>query len=223
MAIFDSTMIPVKELRAMGSGIGLRGNMVKKPKEPTPPKVDVDPDPNDNKKEDDVKDEPDTKADDVEEPEEPPVEEDAGDEGDFNEEETTVDENDVADDASQDAGDETPTEIPESEYNTDANDSLQVSDNEANFLDDVNNLYFSIRNTISRLEMVSFDDLLTNKVIIQVKQNLNTLLDYVYDFIIYKYDKLTYGQNLYIYSHLVLSYRENIHILKKIRTLADTI
>lgn len=204
-------MVPISEVRAIGSGLSLRGGTMKQPNEPEPPATEVDPEPPAEDPNEDAADE---------EPTEEENTEDAGEEGTYDETEDTVDENDIETDTGEDTGMdmEGPTE---DEYDSDdGNDALQVDANEAYFIKDIIKLYTSIRNTIQRLDSLSFDDVITNKVIIQVKKNLSTLLGYVYDYILFKYDKNTYGQNLFIYRYLILSYKENVNILSSIKTFA---
>lgn len=86
----------------------------------------------------------------------------------------------------------------------------------AELLDSVIDLYYNIQSTCSKLDAITHVNVLSNKVNIQVKQNLTTLQELVYKFIVNEFNSNTYVKNLYIYNYVMESYKINIEMLKRI-------
>lgn len=82
-------------------------------------------------------------------------------------------------------------------------------------------LYYNLIGTINRLEKLNGIDIETNKIIIQVKTNLNDLAIKMYDFIILTFNSNGYVKNLYIYNFFIEGFKINIEMLRKINTLEN--
>lgn len=120
------------------------------------------------------------------------------------------------------AGDDLGAE-GEEEPNPEEDTSEQQREIENNriLLDDTVNMYYTIRDTVSRLNEVSKDNVLINKIINQVAYNLSRLERVIYEFIVFQFSKNKYVNNLYKYDYFMKAFQTNIEMLKKIKVFAQ--
>ena len=147
---------------------------------------------------------------------------------DATEDDTTDSEDDGPSDYTDDAGGDDSEEETDGgdEQNPDeGSEEEQKEDPDANsnlaLMYDSIKLYESVRMNISKLNDFSNGDIVTNKIVIQVRKNLTSLLHYIYQFITKTFSKNTYVQNLYAYTYFVEAYKINVELLKKINTFAS--
>ena len=70
---------------------------------------------------------------------------------------------------------------------------------------------------------MEINDIESNKICIQVKNNLTNIMDLIFDYTTNFYRNDTYVKNLYIYRHFVESYKINIEMLGKLKHFIDVI
>lgn len=147
-------------------------------------------------------------------------EEDTSDEDTSDDVNVEIDEVEADDSGSDDegfvpdpeGGDESPTD----DSNTDKPvDSAEATKSLA-LLNSLIELYFNIKQNITKLDKIDQTDIITNRIVIQVKKNLTTLTEYLYEHITKKYQIDTYIKNLYTYNYFIESYKMNVEMLKKI-------
>ena len=142
---------------------------------------------------------------------------------------------DSADDTTDDSNDDTEStdytkttdEDPDStdggseEYNTDDSESGAEEDpkekeNMRILLEDFTNLYYMVRNTITKLSNIDKSNAVINKIVSQISSNLNVLKKQLFDFIIFNFPKGKYVANLYKYNYFLEAFKINVEMLKKI-------
>ena len=76
-------------------------------------------------------------------------------------------------------------------------------------------MYYSMKSAVDKLSKVNNLSIVTNKINIQVKQNLSELMDQLYDLITAKFSNNSYVKNLYTYNYFIEAYKINIEMLRK--------
>ena len=101
---------------------------------------------------------------------------------------------------------------------TDENSDVNITDKEKNksLLKDYLDLYYLTKNTVVKLSNLDKSDIILNKVSTQVISNLNIIQKQLFNFIIYKFSKNNYINNLYQYNYFIEAFRINIEMVKKI-------
>lgn len=195
--------------------------------------------PVDDKQNTDYTQEEDDTADTEETPEETDAADDTAEDEDtstdYTEEEDESDpEEDGADPDGDDAGDDDSTDYTSETDDTDggedttdtstdtteqpAEDEDKQSDDENNrvLLDDYTNLYFLIKNTLTKLSNVDKSNILINKIVTQISTNLNVLKKQLFEFITFSFSRGKYVTNLYKYNYFLEAFKINVEMLKKI-------
>ena len=139
---------------------------------------------------------------------------------------------DVSDpDSGDDLGD---SDDPDSELGADdtsdgtddstADDSGNSDDKFKNLglMNDFSELYYHLKNNLSKVERLYCQDIIVNSLVDNVKKNLDNLRSYVYAYIVTKFNKNTYVQNLYAFNYFIEAYNLNIEMLRKIRASRNT-
>lgn len=158
----------------------------------------------------------------VDETEEETTDDEVADEEDPNEdadldytEDTTTDE--LSDDPTDDSfGDETDTTETPEETEEVSPEEKEMDNKNYELLQDFIQLYDIIKNNINKLNSVTETDIVSNKIIMQVKKNLGILQDALFTLIIRTYSLNTYAKNLYLYNYFTQSLAINIEMLSKI-------
>lgn len=83
-------------------------------------------------------------------------------------------------------------------------------------LEDFTNLYFMVKNTITKLSNIDKSNVVINKIVSQISSNLNVLKKQLFDFIIFNFPKGKYVTNLYKYNYFLEAFKINVEMLKKI-------
>lgn len=83
-------------------------------------------------------------------------------------------------------------------------------------LEDFINLYFMVKNTITKLSNIDKSNIVINKIVSQISSNLNVLKKQLFDFIIFNFPKGKYVTNLYKYNYFLEAFKINVEMLKKI-------
>lgn len=83
-------------------------------------------------------------------------------------------------------------------------------------LEDFTNLYFMVKNTITKLSNIDKSNVAINKIVSQISSNLNVLKKQLFDFIIFNFPKGKYVTNLYKYNYFLEAFKINVEMLKKI-------
>lgn len=100
-----------------------------------------------------------------------------------------------------------PGAEPESDENEKRNKSLLHQD----FID----LYYAVKAIIQKLNAVDKSNIMVNKVIIIVNQNLVELKKYLYSYIVYEFSKNRYVDTIYKYNYFLEALNINVAILRK--------
>jgi hypothetical protein len=191
----------------------------------------------DNSKDTQVKDEKESDGDDEAKDEDPP-EDDSPEEDpleDDKEEDTTDDESedDPPEDPLEDDGPELPDEVDspddtsEEPSDDSSEDETPEDDPDAQkkeqdrlqsykLISSFEKLYSSVSLNIIKLNTYLNDDIIINKIVVQVKKNLLNLEALLYQYITLKFNKSTYVQNLYTFNYFIEVYKINVGMLKKI-------
>lgn len=107
------------------------------------------------------------------------------------------------------------------ENNTDDSESGAEEDpkekeNMRVLLEDFTNLYYMVRNTITKLSNIDKSNAVINKIVSQISSNLNVLKKQLFDFIVFNFSKGKYVTNLYKYNYFLEAFKINVEMLKKI-------
>lgn len=148
--------------------------------------------------------------------------------------ETTTEEEPTDDEEETDLDDEGNLD-DDSSYDSDSGDSYETDDDSGQSVDDTPEekknraifndsifLYNSIKDTISRLQDLNHSNIITNRIVLQVKKNLGDMLDLLYRFITEKHELQTYQQNLYTYNYFIEAYKINAKMIEKMSGLSNT-
>ena len=153
----------------------------------------------------------------VEETEDEVVDEEDPNEGedpDYTEEDTT---DELTDEPTDEFGDETSEETDTPEETEEVSPEKQEDANKNyELLEDFIQLHNIIKNNLSKLNSLTETDIVSNKIIMQVKKNLTALQDALFTLIIRTYSLNTYAKNLYLYNYFTQSLAINIEMLSKI-------
>lgn len=149
-----------------------------------------------------------------EETEESVKEDDAGEEG--GEDDPNLDSEDYTNSETDTADNESPESMESGEETANKDENKDDKNKNKALLKDMINLYRSIKSTQNKLANISKSDLIINKIVNQVNLNLNRLLEYLFDYIVFKFKENTYAVNLYKYNFFIEAYKINITLLKKI-------
>lgn len=109
-----------------------------------------------------------------------------------------------------------------SDSSTESVDSNEPTDDDkknAVLIKDMTAVYYSIKSTNTKLDNHGSIDILTNRILVQVKKNLTELQSTIYDYILNGFKSNTYAKNLYVYSSFIEAYKINIEMLRKIEVL----
>lgn len=156
-------------------------------------------------------------------------EEDSEDEStDYTEEEDEVDpEEDGVDpeetedettDYSEDAPDDSIESGDSPEEGEEVEDPEAASENENNriLMDDFVNLYYTSKNTISKLSSIDKSNIAINMIVTQITSNLNMFTKQLFEYITFTFAANKYVTNLYKYNYFLEAFRINVQMLKKI-------
>jgi hypothetical protein len=83
-------------------------------------------------------------------------------------------------------------------------------------LEDISNLYYLVKNTITKLSNIDKSNILINKIVTQISTNLNVLKKQLFDYITFTFPKGKYVTNLYKYNYFLEAFKINVEMLKKI-------
>ena len=83
-------------------------------------------------------------------------------------------------------------------------------------LDDMIEMYYQIKNNLSKTNKLLGHDMINNSVVLTAKQNLMKIQDYVYTYIVARFNKNTYIQNLYAFNYFIEAYKLNVELLRKV-------
>lgn len=122
--------------------------------------------------------------------------------------ETTDDDSDSTD--SGDEGDDTENSESGEEQDPKEKENMRI------LLEDFTNLYFMVKNTITKLSNIDKSNVVINKIVTQISSNLNVLKKQLFDFIIFNFPKGKYVTNLYKYNYFLEAFKINVEMLKKI-------
>jgi TATA-binding protein-associated factor Taf7 len=160
---------------------------------------------------------------------------DSGDEGvddddttDYTQDEDMSDpstDGDDADDTDTSGGDDGSTDDTGSDdtasddetSDEEAPEDEQENENQRILIEDFSNLYYSVKNTITKLNSIDKSNIIINKIVTQITTNLNLLKKQLFDFITFNFLKGKYVTNLYKYNYFLEAFRINTEMLKKIR------
>jgi len=117
------------------------------------------------------------------------------------------------DDNTDDSSDDTDNSDSTDESSDDDNNE-KIKNN--SLLKDYLDLYYLTKNTITKLSNLDKSDIILNKVSTQVISNLNKIQNQIFSFILYKFSKNNYINNLYQYNYFIEAFRINIEMVKKI-------
>lgn len=94
----------------------------------------------------------------------------------------------------------------------------EISDQEKNkvIINDFINLYYLTKNSIKKLSNIDKTDIFINKIVSQVITNFNTLQKQLADFLVFRFLKNKYVNNLYQYNYFLEAFKINVEMLKKI-------
>jgi hypothetical protein len=99
---------------------------------------------------------------------------------------------------------------------SDTEEDPKEKENMRILLEDFTNLYFMVRNTITKLSNIDKSNAVINKIVSQISSNLNILKKQLFDFIIFNFPKGKYVTNLYKYNYFLEAFKINVEMLKKI-------
>lgn len=116
----------------------------------------------------------------------------------------------TTDDTGEDTMDETSEE--QSEDKPPSEDAIK----NAELLKDIIDLYYEVINIINKIDGFININHKVNQVCIQAKNNLNTLNEYLFDFVKGPFKTNTYVKNLYIYQYALEIVKINIEMFRNI-------
>ena len=73
-----------------------------------------------------------------------------------------------------------------------------------------------MKNNISNVERLYCQDIVANSLVDNVKANFELLRSYVYSYIVTRFNKNTYVQNLYAFNYFIEAYNLNVEMLRKL-------
>lgn len=125
-----------------------------------------------------------------------------------------------ADDMSSDDDSSNMDDVQSDDTSMDQSDNDESSDDNRVLKNDMIELYDSIKNTVDKLDSIEFLDVVSLKIVIRAKQQMNDLSEYLYTYITSAFDKKVYAENLYTYRYIVELYKISVQMLQKIRTFS---
>jgi hypothetical protein len=132
----------------------------------------------------------------------------------------TDDGDDISTDSSDDDSDTDDASNDSTDDSTDDTDVSQPdpSEQENNriLLEDFSNMFYLVKNTITKLTNIDKSNILINKIVTQITSNLNVLKKQVFDYITFSFPKGKYVTNLYKYNYFLEAFKINVEMLKKI-------
>lgn len=120
---------------------------------------------------------------------------------------------DYTDDGSGDTGDSTDDTTDDTDSSE--NDPTEQENNRI-LLDDFSNMFYLVKNTITKLSNIDKSNILINKIATQITSNLNVLKKQIFDYITFSFSKGKYVTNLYKYNYFLEAFKINVEMLKKI-------
>jgi hypothetical protein len=113
---------------------------------------------------------------------------------------------DSTDDSTDDSTEDTDTSQPDP----------SEQENNRILLEDFSNMFYLVKNTITKLTNIDKSNILINKIVTQISSNLNVLKKQIFDYITFSFPKGKYVTNLYKYNYFLEAFKINVEMLKKI-------
>lgn len=104
--------------------------------------------------------------------------------------------------------------------NEEIDETKGVKEKNRVLINDFIKIYNLIKNSIEKISEVDKTDIFINKITTQVILNLSQIKKMIHDYIIYKFPKTNYVNNLYQYNYFIEAIKINIQMLKKLNVLS---
>jgi hypothetical protein len=147
-----------------------------------------------------------TEQEDESDPEEDGADPDGDDDGESTD--YTEEGGDEDTDSTEESSDESSSEENPEQKSEDENNRI--------LLEDFSNLFYLVKNTITKLSNIDKSNILINKIVTQISSNLGVLKKNLFDFITFDFPKGKYVTNLYKYNYFLEAFKINVEMLKKI-------